>query len=109
MAYDEVLAERVRAALHGRGEIDARKMFGGIAFMARGKMFAGIVGDDLMVRVGPERHEEALGRPHTRPMDFTRRPMRGYVFVARAGLRTKRQLAAWLDWGFAASERAKKR
>jgi hypothetical protein len=61
-----------------------------------GKMFCGIVKDDLVVRVGPERYEEALGRPHVRPMDFTGRPMNGYVFVAPAGCSTEKAVSAWV-------------
>src|SRR5688572_3041589 len=76
-------------------------MFGGIAFLLDGKMFIGIANDDLMVRVGPDRHDEALARPHVRPMDFTGRPMRGYVFVAPAGIRDARALTRWIDWSAA--------
>ncbi|MDP2674691.1 MAG: TfoX/Sxy family protein [Dehalococcoidia bacterium] len=74
MAYDEELAERVRRALAGRKGISEKKMFGGIAFMLGGNMFCGIVKDQLMVRVGPERYDDALSRPHARPMDFTGPP-----------------------------------
>ncbi len=99
MAYDEPLAERIRRALCPRAGITERKMFGGLAFLLGGKMFCGIVKDDLMVRVGPERYEEALGRPHVRPMDFTGRPMNGYVFVAPAGCSTEKAVRAWVESG----------
>lgn len=99
MAYDELLAERIRTLLHRRKGITERRMFGGLAFMAGGNMACGIVKDELMVRVGPERHEEALARPHARPMDFTHRPMRGMVYVAREGFATDEDLAAWVDRG----------
>ena len=75
MAYDEKLADRIRRALGPQDDIEERKMFGGVAFLRAGRMFVGIAGDDLMVRVGPERYEESLGKPHVRPMDFTGRPM----------------------------------
>ena len=100
MAYDEALAERIRTALSGR-EIDEKKMFGGLAFLLGGKMFVGIVKDELMVRVGPERFEEALAMPHVRPMDFTGRPLTGMVYVAPEGLRTRAALAGWVSLGVA--------
>ena len=96
MAYDEVLAERVRRALAGRNDLSEKKMFGGIAFMLHGNMSCGVEKYQLMVRVGPERHEEALAQPHARPMDFTGRPMKGMVYVGPEGLRSDADLNAWL-------------
>jgi len=101
MASDEKLAERVRVALKGRRGIAEKKMFGGVAFLSRGNMLCGVVGSDLVVRVGPDAYEEALARPHAREMDFTGRPMKGMVYVAPAGVRTARQLDAWLERGLA--------
>ena len=98
MAYDEELAERIRGVLRGRAGVEERKMFGGLAFLLGGRMFCGIVKSDLMVRVGPERHEEALKLPHVRPMDFTGRPSRGMVFVAPAALRSE-ALRRWVERG----------
>jgi hypothetical protein len=100
MAYDEKLAERVRADLDVRGlRFEERKMFGGLTYMISGHMCAGIVGDELMVRTGPVAHAAALKRPHARPMDFTGRPMKGFLFVAPAGVRTAGGLRKWLDLG----------
>jgi len=87
MAYDEKLADRVRDVLETEAGVTERKMFGGLAFMVRGHMACGIVGDDLMLRLGAESAEEALERPHVRPMDFTGRPMTGMVYVGPEGLR----------------------
>jgi len=64
-------------------------MFGGLAFMVGEKMACGVVGEELMVRLGPDGAEAALEEPHVRPMDFTGRPMTGMVFVAPAGLRAR--------------------
>lgn len=72
-------------------------MFGGIAFMVRGHMACGVVGQELMLRLGPEAAEEALREPHVRPMDFTGRPSRGAVFVSADGLRDPRDLERWID------------
>jgi TfoX/Sxy family transcriptional regulator of competence genes len=97
MPYDPKLADRVRRAVARKRSITEKKMFGGIAFLLDGRMFCGVASDDLMVRVGPERHDEALRKPHVRPMDFTGRPMKGYVFVGPEGCGTQRQVAGWVD------------
>ena len=97
MAFDEALAERVRHALAGVGELYERKMFGGIAFMVSEHMALGIAGDDLMVRLGREGAAAALGRPHVRPMAFTGRPMSSMVLVSPDGLRTDADLARWAE------------
>ena len=100
MGYDEGLADRIRDALVSERDVTEKQMFGGIAFLRDGKMFCGIVTDRLMVRVGPDRHVEALRKPHVRPMDFTGRPMAGYVFVQPAGYESDAALEGWLRWGF---------
>src|SRR5215216_1767756 len=99
MAYDESLARRVRAQLADQSDLAERKMFGGLAFMLRGNMCCGIVGDELMVRVGPNQYNFALGQPHAREMHFTGRPMKGMVMVAVPGLETDRDLAEWVQRG----------
>jgi len=99
MAYDEALASRIRELLRDRRDVTERKMFGGLAFLVTGHMCCGIVGRDLMVRVGREEYESALSEKHARPMDFTGRPLRGMVYVAPAGVRTKRALETWIDRG----------
>ncbi len=87
MAYDEQLADRVRDVLVTEHGVTERKMFGGLAFMVRGHMACGIVGNELMLRLGVDGAESALARPHVRRMDFTGRPMKGMVFVEPAGVR----------------------
>lgn len=105
MAYDEALADRVRAVLAPREGLSEREMFGGIAFMLAGKMAVGIIGDDLMVRLGKEDAERALAEPHVRPMDFTGKPMKTTVYVGPNGTEGDADLASWVDAGadFAAS------
>jgi TfoX/Sxy family transcriptional regulator of competence genes len=101
MAYDPDLAERVRvavnthAALHGM-RVEERKMFGGLAFMVEGKMACGVVGQELMARVGASRHAQALAQRHTRPMDFTGRPMTGCLFITPPGCATNHQIDDWI-------------
>lgn len=96
MAYDEHLANGVRAILAPDPGLSERKMFGGLVFMIDGHMCCGIVGSDLMLRVGPEGSEAALARPHVRPMDFTGRPMTGMVYVEPDGLRGA-ALRRWVE------------
>jgi TfoX/Sxy family transcriptional regulator of competence genes len=97
MAYNEKLAERIRTIAGDGPGFTERKMFGGIAFMLNGNMFCGVTRDDLMVRVGPERFEEALSAMGARPMDFTGRPMKGMVFVGPEGYATDDQLRGWVE------------
>ena len=101
MAYDEGLAQRLREQFQDQAGVVEKKMFGGLSFMVRGHMCCGVVKDELMVRVGPVGHEEALAQPHARPMDFTKRPMKGMVFVAPAGLVEDYDLASWVQRGVA--------
>jgi TfoX/Sxy family transcriptional regulator of competence genes len=97
MAYSEELADRIRDLLADRGDLTERKMFGGIAFMLNGNMACGVLGDELMARVGKEQGDAALAEPHTRPMDFTGRPMKGTVYVAAEGIASDEDLAGWVD------------
>lgn len=99
MAYDEQLAARIRALLRGQRGVTEKKMFGGLAYLANGKMFAGVLKTQLVVRVGPEANDEALKNPHTRPMDFTGRPMKGFIYVDPNGVKTEAQLRHWLMRG----------
>jgi TfoX/Sxy family transcriptional regulator of competence genes len=99
MSYDEKLAARVRRVLAEQRGVIEREMFGGLAFLLEGKMFVGILKRELMVRVGPKRYPVALAKPHARPMDFTGKPLNGYVFVGARGLATARTLGAWVKEG----------
>jgi hypothetical protein len=101
MAFDAALADRVRVVLARRRGLAERKMFGGIAFLAGGHMFCGVNGEDLVVRVGADGWADALARRHVRPMDFTGKPLTGFVYVAPAGVRHAAALKAWVDRGLA--------
>ena len=100
MAYNEDVANAVRHAL-AELEVNAveRRMFGGVAFMVAGHMTVGVIGDELMVRVGKDGHERALARPHAREMDFTGKPMTGMVYVAEGGFHDDGDLRAWVQRG----------
>ena len=103
MAYDEQLAARVRALLAERADVGERKMFGGLTFMIGGNMSCGVHGNELIVRLDPDREPEALSRPHARPMDFTGRPMRGFITVKPDGLKGK-ALNRWIEEAVARAE-----
>ena len=97
MPYDEELAARVRTALAGRDGVTERKMFGGLAFMLGGHMCCGVVKEDLVLRLGPAEAERALEEAHARPMDFTGKPLKGFVYVGPGGLETDGELRGWLE------------
>lgn len=97
MAYDEGLAQRIRES--GGDGLDEKKMFGGLAFLDRGNMAFGVMGDVLMVRVGKQNHASAIAQPHTREMDFTGRPMRGMIYVDPPGIESDADLQTWLESG----------
>lgn len=97
MAFDEGLAQRLRDVLLDEAGITERRMFGGIAFMDQGHMVVGVIGDTLMARVGPARHDEAMARPHARPMEFTGRSMVGFATVDPPGFEDDADLRWWID------------
>lgn len=99
MAFDEGLAERIRGVLGDRGDVVEKKMFGGLAFMVGGHMCAGIVKEELMVRVGKDAHEDSLAQPHARKMDFTGRSLKGMVYVGVEGFEDDADLEAWIGRG----------
>ncbi len=96
MAFDEGTAQRLRDAFTHRRGVSEKKMFGGVAFMLRGHMCCGVVGDVLMARVGPDQYDAALTRPHARKMDFTGKPMNGFVYVDPPGFETDSALEDWI-------------
>lgn len=101
MAFDEVLADRIRDALASHTAVSERKIFGGIAFMVAGNMAVGVIGEDLMVRLDPADAEKALGEAHTRPMDFTGKPAKNMVYVGPGGTASDEDLGAWIEAGAA--------
>ena len=104
MAYDEDLADRVRAVFAGRPGVREQKMFGGLCFMLDGNMACGILGSELVVRVGKENLEDALSQPHSRPFDMTGRPIRSFIYVAAQGIAADAGLAEWTGLGIAYAE-----
>ena len=107
MAYDEELAGRVREILRLQRKIEEKKMMGGLTFMVNGKMCVGIINDDLMARIDPGEYDAALTRKGCRKMDFTGKPMRGFVFVGPAGTKSRRDLEYWITLALAFNKKAK--
>jgi len=97
MAFDELLAERIRKTLGRRKGLAEKKMFGGVAFLLNGNMSVGVHKSDLIVRLAPEDTEAILSQSHTRPFDLTGRPMKGWILVESQGLKTDAQLGKWLQ------------
>lgn len=96
MAYSETLAERVRKILTKQSGIRERKMFGGLCFTLSGNMCCGILEDRLVLRLGAVEAEKALMEPHTRPMDFTGKPMKGMVYVGAEAIVSAPALRKWV-------------
>ncbi len=98
MAYDEYLADRIRQKFR---ELDvpfeAKKMIGGICFLVNDKMCVGVVKEMLMARIGPDKTGEALARNGCREMDFTHRPMKGFIFVEPEGIDRDRDLEYFIS------------
>lgn len=98
MAYDKALAQRIFENLEGKGYI-WKKMFGGICFLFKGNMGFGILGNSLIVRVGPENYNEMLSLPNTALFDITGRVMKGWILVQPEGIESDKALKVWLKRG----------
>ena len=97
MAYNEKLAARIREALADTRKVKEKQMMGGLTFMVNDKMCIGILHDEMMCRIDPELQEAALEQTGCRIMDFTGRPMKGYVMVDDSGMKTKKQFDYWIN------------
>jgi TfoX/Sxy family transcriptional regulator of competence genes len=107
MAYNEKLADRVREALVDVKKVEEKKMMGGLTFMVNAKMCVGILGDDLMCRIDPERYAEALEKKGCREMNFTGKPMKGFVFVNEEGIKNLKDFTYWIDLSLVYNKKAK--
>lgn len=107
MAYDENLANRVREQLVNLQNIEEKEMMGGLVFMYNDKMCVGIIKDELMCRIDPELHETAVEKLGCRTMDFTKRPMKGYVLIEDVGMRTQKDLDYWINLALDFNKKAK--
>ena len=107
MAYSEKLANRIRERLANLPIIEEKEMMGGLTFMVDGKMCVGIIKDELMCRIDPALHETEIEKQGCRTMDFTKRPMKGYVMIDDIGMKTKKDFDYWIDLALDFNKRAK--
>jgi len=107
MAYDKKLASRIRDRLATLPAIEEKEMMGGLTFMYNAKMCVGIIKDELMCRIDPDLHETAISKTGCRTMDFTKRPMKGYIMVDATGLKTKNDLNYWIGLALDFNKKAK--
>ena len=113
MTYNETLANRIRERLANLPIIEEKQMMGGLTFMVNDKMCVGIIKDELMCRIDPKFHETAVEMQGCRTMDFTKRPMKGYVLVDETGMKTNKEFDYWINLSldfnkFAKSSKRKK-
>jgi len=108
MAYNEKLADRVREiiAVHHK-KVTEKKMFGGLCFMVNDKMCVGVEKERLMVRLDPDKQDEVMEKEGSKPMDFTGKVMKGFVFVDIEALNTKKKLEYWMDLALEYNKKAK--
>lgn len=107
MPYNHDLADRIRLRFSNLRNIEEKEMMGGLTFMYNGKMCVGIIKDDLMCRIDPDLHQEAVKRQGCRTMDFTSRPMKGYVMVDDSGMKADDDFDYWIDLALDFNKKAK--
>ena len=107
MSYSEKLAARIRKSFESLPNVEEKEMMGGLTLMYNGKMCVGIIKDELMCRIDPALHEEAIKRAGCRTMDFTNRPMRGYVMIDESGMKAKKDFDYWIGLALDFNSRAK--
>lgn len=96
MAFNEFLADRIRGSLKDNSSFEQKIMFGGICFLVDDKMCVGIIKDELMVRIDPDKENDFLKEKGCRPMDFAKRPMKGYLYVSPEGIDLDEDLDRWV-------------
>lgn len=107
MAYNEKLANRIRESLQDLPNVEEKEMMGGLTFMVNDKMCVGIIKDEMMCRIDPDFHETAIEKTGCRTMDFTKKPMKGYVMIDETGLQSNKEFDYWIDLSLAFNSRAK--
>jgi len=97
MAYNETIADRIREFLVELPQVEEKHMMGGLAFMVNDKMCVGVIKDEMMARIDPEIYKEALGKTGCQPMDFTGKPMKGWVFISPEGIGKVKDMEYWVN------------
>lgn len=107
MAYDQNLADRIRKRISGLSNIEEKEMMGGLVFMYNGKMCLGIIKDEMMCRIDPELHDIQVEKIGCRTMDFTNRPMKGYILIEEEGMRSEKDFNYWIELALDFNPKAK--
>jgi TfoX/Sxy family transcriptional regulator of competence genes len=107
MPYDEKLANRIRERFAELDNVEEKEMMGGLTFMYNSKMCIGIIKDELMCRIDPSFHEAAVEKLGCRPMDFTKRPMKGYIMIDETGMKSKKDFDFWINLSLDFNKKAK--
>ena len=107
MAYDEKLADRIRERLVDLPVIEEKEMMGGLTFMVNHKMCVGIIKDEMMCRIDPDMHDKVVEMTGCRTMDFTKRPMRGYILIEDIGMKTQKEFEYWINLALEFNPKAK--
>ncbi len=105
--YSEALADRVRAKFAGLSNITEKEMMGGLTFMYNDKMCVGIIKDELLCRIDPALHESCVEKVGCRTMDFTKRPMKGYIMIDESGMKTQKEFDFWINLAIDFNKKAK--
>ena len=108
MVYNEKLADRIRKVLGKNKNVTEKKMFGGLSFLLNGKMLCGVLKEDLVLRISHDEYENAIKKLNVRPMDFTGRPMKGFVYVNQKGCKCDKDLKKWIELSYKYSKSIKK-
>ena len=107
MAYDKTLADKVRQRFEDLSNVEEKEMMGGWTIMYNGKMCVGVIKDELMCRIDPDIHNQLVEKTGCRTMDFTKRPMKGYVMIDETGMNSKKDFDYWIDLAISFNKRAK--
>jgi TfoX/Sxy family transcriptional regulator of competence genes len=107
MAYDVILADRIRERLADLPVIEEKEMMGGLAFMVNDKMCVGVYKDEMMCRIDRDFHETAVEMTGCRTMDFTKKPMKGWVLIDNNGMRTQKEFEFWINIALEFNKKAK--
>ncbi len=107
MAYDQNLADRIRKRISGLSNIEEKEMMGGLVFMYNGKMCLGIIKDEMMCRIDPALHDIQVEKIGCRTMDFTNRPMKGYILIEEEGMRSEKDFNYWIELALDFNPKAK--
>lgn len=107
MAFNEKLAQKIRKRLAELPSVEEKHMMGGLTFMVNDKMCVGIIRDEMMCRIDPDLHDASIKKTGCRTMDFTNRPMKGYVMIDDSGMKSVKDFEYWIGLSLEFNKRAR--